>query len=175
MSSAARHKIRLGKINVLVIDDDKAISNLVRNVLKNLGFGNIILVHSGEEGLQVIQNNAIDLIITDWEMEPMSGVELTRKIRNLEAPKCFLPIIMLTGHSEKQEIEVARDCGITEYLIKPFTAKTLCSRIVMVIESPRSFILCRQYRGPSRRRRSQPPPDGTEKRKRKSQERLPEA
>jgi DNA-binding response OmpR family regulator len=166
-STAARNKIRLSKVSVLVVDDDKAISNLVKNVLKNLGFGNVIVVHSANEGLQILETNAIDLVITDWEMEPMSGVELTQAIRKFDSPKRFLPVIMLTGHGEKAEIERARDCGITEYLIKPFTAKTLCSRIMMVIESPRSFILSKGYKGPSRRRRSQEPPEGMDRRKRK--------
>lgn len=165
-SSAARNKIRLSKVSVLVVDDDKAISNLIKNVLKNLGFGNVFVVHNGHEGLKVLENNSIDLVITDWEMEPMSGVELTQHIRKLDSGKRFMPIIMLTGHSEKAEIEMARDCGITEYLIKPFTAKTLCSRIMMVVEAPRSFILSKEYKGPSRRRRSQTPPEG-ERRKRK--------
>lgn len=166
-SSAARNKIRLSKVSVLVVDDDKAISNLIKNVLKNLGFGNVVVVHNGDEGLQILEKHSVDLVITDWEMEPMSGVELTKKIRKMESGKRFLPIIMLTGHGEKSEIELARDCGITEYLIKPFTAKTLCSRIMMVVESPRSFILSKGYKGPSRRRRNQLPPDGVERRKRK--------
>lgn len=163
----AAQKYRLGKINVLVIDDDKAISNLVKNVLRNLGFDNVHLVHTGADGLEAIRQNPFDLIITDWEMEPMSGVMLTQKIRKLDAPKCFLPIIMLTGHSERQEIEAARDAGITEYLIKPFTAKTICSRIIMVIDGPRSFIVSKKYKGPSRRRRNIEPPGGMERRRAK--------
>ena len=164
-SSAARNKIRLNKVKVLVVDDDRAISNLVKNVLINLGFGTVIVVHNAPEGLQVLEKNAIDLVITDWEMEPMTGVEMTQRIRKFDSPKRFLPVIMLTGHSERSEIELARDCGITEYLIKPFTAKTLCSRIMMVIESPRSFILSKGYKGPSRRRRNQAPPSGQNRRK----------
>lgn len=164
---ARNNKFRLGKITVLVVDDDRAISNLVKNVLKNLGFGTIIVEHDANEGLRYIQNNNIDLLISDWEMEPMTGVELTQKIRKLEAPKCFLPIIMLTGHGEKAEIEQARDSGITEYLIKPFTAKTLCSRIMMVIDAPRSFILSGRYKGPSRRRRNADSPTGVDRRKKK--------
>ena len=165
--AAPSQKIRLSKINVLVVDDDKAISNLIVNVLRNLGFGNVQVAHSGEEGLRALRNNSFDLILTDWEMEPMSGIELTYKSRKMDAPKCFLPIVMLTGHSEKKEIEIARDSGITEYLIKPFTAKTLCSRIIMVIESPRSFIVSKNYKGPSRRRRDVPPPEGVDRRKKK--------
>lgn len=164
-SNAARNKLRLSKINVLVVDDDKAISNLVRNVLKNLGFGSIIVVHNGVEGLQALESNPIDLVIVDWEMAPMTGVEMTKKIRKLDSNKRFVPIIMLTGHGERHEIELARDCGITEYLIKPFSAKTLCSRLTTVADAPRSFIASRQYAGPSRRRRTLTPPGGQDRRK----------
>lgn len=168
-SAAAHNKIRLSKVSVLVVDDDKAIANLIKNVLKNLGFGNVVVVHNASDGLQVLHNTAIDLVITDWEMEPMSGVELTQAVRKFDAPKCFLPVIMLTGHGEKAEIEKARDSGITEYLIKPFTAKALCTRIMMVVDAPRSFILCKQYKGPSRRRRGDSAPDGKDRRKRGTQ------
>lgn len=163
--SPARARAKLNKISILVVDDDKAISNLVRNVLKNLGFGNIIMVHDPDEGMFAMQKNHIDLVITDWEMEPRSGVDFTKQIRELDPPKRFVPIIMLTGHGEKHEIELARDAGITEYLIKPFMAKSLCSRIMMVIDSPRSFIISRDYSGPSRRRRNMAPPNGFERRK----------
>src|SRR5690606_15423053 len=93
------------------------------------------------------------------------GVELTHKIRTMDSEKRFTPIIMLTGHGERFEIEKARDAGITEYLIKPFTAKTLCSRIIMVIDNTRSFVLAPEYKGPSRRRRSSDAPLGKERRK----------
>ncbi|MCH2546426.1 MAG: response regulator [Alphaproteobacteria bacterium] len=169
-SSATRNKIRLNKVNVLIVDDDRAISNLIKNVLGKLGFSNITVVHNAKDGLRILEERAIDLMITDWEMDPISGVELTQMIRRMDSPKRFMPIIMLTGHGEKSEIELARDCGITEYLIKPFTAKTLCSRIMMVVESPRSFILSPGYKGPSRRRRSSEPPEGLERRKKREED-----
>lgn len=165
--SSSRHKIRLSKVSILVVDDDKAIATLIKNVLKNLGFGNVIVAFDAEEGLEVMKHNFVDLIITDWEMEPVNGIEFTKQIRKMDDAKRFTPIIMLTGHGEKQEIELARDCGITEYLIKPFTAKSLCSRIATVVEAPRSFIVSQGYKGPNRRRRSTPH-DGPERRKRKT-------
>lgn len=166
-STTSRNKLRLGKVTILVVDDDKAIANLIRNVLKNLGFGGVLVAHSAEEGLKLVEKSPVDLIITDWEMEPMNGIDMTKKIRLMDSTRRFVPIIMLTGHGEKQEIEEARDCGITEYLIKPFTAKSLCSRISTVVEMPRSFVVGREYKGPSRRRRATDPASGTERRKRK--------
>lgn len=166
-ASDSRAKSRLSNVNILVIDDDRAIANLIKNVLKNLGFGGVHAVYDAEDGLEVVERNAIDLIITDWEMEPMNGIEFTQKVRALNSIKRFTPIIMLTGHGEKKEIEKARDCGITEYLIKPFTAKSLCSRISTVVELPRSFIVSQEYKGPSRRRKTGDAPEGAERRKRR--------
>lgn len=165
--SASRNKLRLSKVNILVIDDDKAIANLIRNVLKNLGFGGLFVAHDADEGLKVIEKSPVDLIITDWEMEPVNGIELTKRVRSMDSIKRFTPIIMLTGHGEKHEIETARDCGITEYLIKPFTAKSLCSRISTVVEMPRSFVVSKVYKGPSRRRRVEGF-NGEERRKRRN-------
>lgn len=163
-STTARSKLRLAKVSVLVVDDDKAISNLIKNVLQNLGFGTVVVVHNAIEALDILEKTPVDLVISDWEMPQMNGVEMTRRIRAMDSNTRFTPIIMLTGHGEKQEIEMARDCGITEYIIKPFTAKSLCSRLTMVIDSPRSFIFSKGYKGPSRRRRNLPPPEGQERR-----------
>lgn len=165
--ASVRNKLRLNKVSILVVDDDHAIANLVKNVLQNLGFGKIHVAHNADDALRFIERDTIDLIITDWEMDPVNGIELTQRVRQLESIKRFTPIIMLTGHGEKHEIETARDCGITEYLIKPFTAKTLCSRIAMVVEAPRSFVVSKEYKGPSRRRRELDVPGGVERRKRK--------
>lgn len=168
-SSEALDKIRLSKISILVVDDDKVISKLVQNVLKNLGFGTVLIAHSAPDGLHILENNPIDLVITDWEMEPMTGLEFTKTIRRLDSPKRYMPIIMLTGHSEQSQIDKARDCGVTEYLSKPFTAKSLCSQIMATIESPRSFVLSREYSGPSRRR-IEKKPEPTDRRRRRKED-----
>lgn len=162
-----RNKSRLSKVHVLVIDDDVVMASLVKELLKKLGFAIITVVHSAVEGIRYLRIHQVDLIITDWEMDDLSGIDLTRIVRDMEYPQSMIPIIMLTGHGEKKDIEVARDNGVTEYLIKPFTAKNLCNRIMTVIDKPRSFILCRNYKGPSRRRRMQDPLESTERRKRK--------
>lgn len=165
MANNSRQKIRLGKISVLVVDDDAAISKLLQDVLKHLGFGTVQTASNAKDGLDIIRRSHVDFLITDWEMEPISGVKFAQEVRRLDPPNRFLPIIMLTGHGEKHEIELARDAGITEFLIKPFSAKTLCHRITTIVENPRSFILAPSYRGPSRRRRSDAPPGGAERRK----------
>lgn len=146
---------RLAGIPVLIADADIPIASLVRDVLKSVGFTNVRIARDGREALDMLITQPVDLLITDWRMENMDGVSLMRYLRSdSSSPNRFLPIIMLTGKSEQRDVEEARDAGVTEYMVKPFTAKALFERIVQVIENPRSFILAKGYKGPDRRRRA---------------------
>jgi CheY-like chemotaxis protein len=157
---------RLSQIGVLIADDDRRISLIVRKVLESLGFNNIYVTRDGTQALQMIRSEKIDMIITDWQMSPMDGISLVKYLRTMDdSPNRFIPIIMLTGNADRNQVEFARDVGVTEFVVKPFSAKTLCDRIVMLIDNPRSFVMSKTFVGPDRRRRSAPPPDGAEKRK----------
>jgi PleD family two-component response regulator len=157
---------RLAQVKVLVVDDDHRIALIVRKVLESLGFANIHFARDGSQALKTLQAEKIDMIITDWQMTPMDGIGLVKYLRTADdSPNRFIPIIMLTGNAEREHVEVARDVGVTEFVVKPFSAKTLCDRIVLLIENPRSFIMSKRFIGPDRRRRDSAPPDGLEKRK----------
>jgi two-component system chemotaxis response regulator CheY len=156
----------LANVHILVVDDDTLMQKLIRDVLVALGFIKIFTVSNGNKALEIIAHEDIDLVICDWRMPGMSGVELVKKIRNLPVlKKSFISIIMLTGNAEMSDIKEARDTGITEYLIKPFRVKDLCARIIEIIEHPREFVISEQYKGPSRRRKQGKAPDGLERRK----------
>ncbi len=156
----------LAKVHVLIADDDRRIALIVRQVLESLGFKEIVVACDGSQALKFLQTNKIDMVITDWQMSPMDGINLVKFLRTSDvSPNRFMPIIMLTGNAEREHVEKARDIGVTEFVVKPFSAKTLCSRIALLIDNPRSFIFSKQFVGPDRRRRSILPPDGTEKRK----------
>lgn len=155
----------LANIKVLVADDDRRIAHIIRQVLESLGFKHIHIARDGEKALQILQNEPVDMIITDWQMAPMDGMSLVKYLRTAEdSPNRFMPIIMLTGNAEREHVEMARDIGVTEFVVKPFSAKTLCDRIVLLIDNPRSFIMSKKFVGPDRRRRQLLPPDGNEKR-----------
>jgi DNA-binding response OmpR family regulator len=88
-------------------------------------------------------------------MKPMDGLEFSRNVRtNVSSPNPFVPIIMITGHTEKHLVVAARDAGITEFLAKPITAQSLFSRIAEIVERPRAFVRCDSYFGPDRRRKT---------------------
>lgn len=155
----------LSNIHLLIVDDDRITRRLVHDLLKILGFSNVQIEPNGRAALDYIAFNPVDIIICDWKMAPMDGIEMTRAVRTqLSGGKRFTPIIMLTGKGEENDVKLARDSGITEYLLKPFTADTLFSRIKAVVDNPRGFVMSTAYTGPDRRRRSGMPPDGMKKR-----------
>ena len=148
----------LQKVSVLVIDSDQRIANIVKHVLQNLGFGTIRLEHTSQEGLDYMMQTQVDFLICDQEMERLdNGQTLVKFLRtNPESPNAYVPIIMMSAHTDAKHVAEARDQGITEFAAKPFTAKTLCDRVVSVIENPRSFILAPEFKGPNRRRKKLP-------------------
>lgn len=153
---------RLSKVHVLLVDDDTEILQLMRGLLSRLGFSHITTAVDGAEAVAILKNkrewarHEIDIVITDWNMGPVDGLELMRFIRTSpDSPNQYLPIIMLTGRSDRQDVEKARDAGFTEFLVKPFTAKALCERIILCVDQPREFIAIANYTGPSRRRRKE--------------------
>lgn len=157
---------RLRNVHILVAEDDRIMLKLVKDMLDIVGFSNILTAGDGKQALDILFNQEVDLLITDWKMQPMDGLELVHHIRNSsESPNRFLPVIMLTGRGERKDVEAARDNGVTEYLVKPFTAAALFERIKRTIDDPRNFVLSPLYRGPDRRRQKRRPPDGKMKRK----------
>ena len=95
------------------------------------------------------------MILTDLSMKPVDGIAFTREVRlSHDSPNPYVPIMMITGHTERQKVEAARDAGITEFLAKPVTAQGLFLRIAEIVERPRPFVRCAEYFGPDRRRRA---------------------
>jgi two-component system chemotaxis response regulator CheY len=160
-------RTRFANTRVLVADRDLRIADVVRKVLFNFGFRLVDMVDNGAAALEALDNNRYELLITEWNMSPTDGVALVKAIRRAKRAKRLrrdIPIIMLTGKAEKDDVQVARDSGITEFLVKPFNAKTLSDRIIKVIDYPRVFVEADVYAGPCRRRRKPAPPGGKERR-----------
>ncbi len=162
---ASAGRSRLGAINILLIDADRELSLVLKKVLRSLGFGTVHHAKDGSAALDILRKNPVDLVITDWDMQPMSGIQFINHVRNdLGSPNQTIPIIMLTGRAKRANVETARDTGITEFLVKPFTAKTLRDRIVLVIDHPRDFVVTPNYKGPDRRRKAVPVDDTRDRR-----------
>ncbi len=144
----------LDKAKILVVDDMTPMLALTRSILETCGFKHVFTATSGEEAFELVCKHDPDLILTDWVMEPIDGLEFAKNVRhNPLSPNPYVPILMMTGYGSKPRVESSRDAGITEFLIKPFTSKDLCARIVQIIEKPRQFVETQQFFGPDRRRR----------------------
>lgn len=144
----------LRNLSVLVVDDNRLMRNLVRSVLFAFGVDNIEEASDGATALEALQKFPADIVITDWQMGPVDGLDLTRIIRTAEdSPNPYLPIIMLTGHTEAKRVQEARDAGVTEFLAKPISSKMVYHRLVQLIEKPRIFVKARRFTGPDRRRK----------------------
>ena len=141
------------RLSVLIVEDTPPLKKLLTSVLVTLGVGTIHTANNGAEAFALFCKVNPDIVITDWLMEPVSGLDLVDQIRNSDAsPNKMTPIIIMTGYSARPRIESARDTGVTEFLVKPFSASDLARRISHVIKKPRDFIEAEGFFGPDRRR-----------------------
>ena len=140
---------------VLLVEDNTPMLNLLRGVLQSFGIGTIITSTDGFDAFEKFCHINPDLVITDWMMSPCDGIELGQKIRNdPRSPNRYVPIILMTGFSEKQRVFNSRDAGITEFLVKPFNSRDLYKRMFQIIEKPRIFVESQSFFGPDRRRQN---------------------
>jgi two-component system chemotaxis response regulator CheY len=144
-------------LTVLVVEDNMPMAELIQSLLTAFGVGKVVMAKNGKEGFDLCVSQSPDIILTDWMMREMDGVTLTRSIRTSHRCKNpFVPIIMMTGFSEKHRVITARDAGVTEFLVKPFSARDLYRRLEEIIERPRQFVRSDDFFGPDRRRRKDP-------------------
>ena len=156
---------RFDRLRVLVVDDNAHMRKLVVTILQAFGVTQIVEADSADRAWQSLRDSNPDVIVLDWVMEGMSGLELIRMIRtNPQAPNPFVPVIMLTGHTSLDHVRQARDAGVNEFIAKPVSVKTMMSRLVSVIEHPRPYVRTGVFFGPCRRRRNTQDHKGPERR-----------
>jgi two-component system, chemotaxis family, chemotaxis protein CheY len=159
-------RVDFNKLRFLVIDDNVHMRRIVRTLLHGFGARDVYEAEDGAAGLEAFTSYGPDIVVTDWAMPIFDGLELTQMIRQPGAnANPYVPIIMLTGHSEKKRVTAARDAGITEFMAKPISAKSLYQRILNVVANPRPFIKTKTYFGPDRRRTVNSSYTGPERRK----------
>lgn len=158
---------KLNNVAVLVVDSNHNHMQLIKEVLRPLGVTRIAECSNAKDALTYLENNVVDIIFTEWHMDgEMDGMGLVDWIRKNPASKnVFVPIVMVTAQSEEWKVMKARDVGITEFLVKPFSAKTMARRITVVVENPRQFVRTDDFFGPDRRRHRVSTYTGEERRK----------
>jgi len=119
-------------MSILVVDDYKTMLRIVRNLLKQLGFDNVDEATDGAQALEKLRTKNYGLVISDWNMEPMTGYELLKEVRSDSQLK-ELPFIMVTAESKTDNVIAAKKAGVNNYIVKPFNAATLKSKLTAVI------------------------------------------
>ncbi len=155
----------LSRMNFLIVDDNKHMRKLVEGILRSLGVKTCVEAADGAGAFRELRHYPTDVIICDWNMSPLDGLDFTRMVRTgRDSPNPFVPIIMLTGHTEMNRVVEARDAGVNEFLAKPISAHALYTKISSIIEFPRQFIRSKDFFGPDRRRHENPSYSGPERR-----------
>jgi two-component system chemotaxis response regulator CheY len=143
----------LRHVSIMIVDDQEFNAKILRQMLRVLGASDIRVFNNGEDAWEDFKERPVDMVITDWKMQPMSGLKLTNLIRNSpDSPNVFVPMILVTAFREREHVFKARDAGVTEYVVKPVSPRGLFSRIEAVIERPRRFVRVGDFFGPDRRR-----------------------
>ena len=119
-------------MNVLIVDDYKTMLRILRNLLSQLNFINIIDATDGTMALEKLRETNIGLVISDWNMEPMTGIQLLRVVRSDDALK-HIPFVMITAESKSENVIAAKEAGVSNYIVKPFNAETLKNKLVSVL------------------------------------------
>jgi CheY-like chemotaxis protein len=138
---------------ILLVDDEQYMRKVVRTMLLGIGVRHISEAHDGPSGLEMIRNEAPDVVILDWEMPGLNGASFMRMVRSPETfPFPDVPVIMLTGHGEKARVVEAVCLGVNEFLLKPVSTKSLRDRLASVLCSPRPVVSSGPYYGPAPRK-----------------------
>jgi two-component system, chemotaxis family, chemotaxis protein CheY len=119
-------------IKVLVVDDYALTRDMVKSILRQLGFQNIVGVEDGVLALQVIREEKVGLVICDWNMPRLSGLAVLREVRSRERDK-DLPFLMLTAEAYRENVVEAMKAGVSDYVVKPFTSSALADKIAHVL------------------------------------------
>ena len=119
-------------LDVLIVDDYKTMLRIIRNLLKQIGFENVDEAADGTEALAKLRAKRYGLVISDWNMSPMTGLELLQAVR-ADAKLATLPFIMITAESKTENVVAAKQAGVSNYIVKPFNAETLQGKIEKVL------------------------------------------
>ena len=120
------------KMPVLIVDDYRTMLRIVRNLLNKIGFSDIDEATDGKEALEKLRKRTYGLVISDWNMQPMTGYELLKEVRG-DASLSSLPFVMVTAESKAENVIAARQAGVNNYIIKPFSAEVLKAKLKTVL------------------------------------------
>lgn len=161
--------MKLEKVNALIIDNNKEITDLFKKIMTRLGFGHVAIANNAYDGTKAFLANPIHIIILDWHLktnspipagaDTLNGNDLVGRIRKSpKSPNPFVPVIMFTDPLNMNQFISARDMGVNEIIMKPLSVQELCDRMVYLINHPRPYVTADNFKGPCRRRKTAPHP-----------------
>jgi two-component system chemotaxis response regulator CheY len=154
VAEPAAHEIarRLMALRVLIVDDEHTMRKVTRSLLQAIGIKTVQEASDGASGLEAICTFGPDIVILDWEMPSPNGPDFVRAVRSPETfARPDVPIIMLTGHGERERVVEAVNLGVNDFLLKPVSTKALLSRLVSLVSKPRRMVKKGDYYGPEPR------------------------
>ena len=130
-------EFNLSSLQILIVEDSMSMRLLIKQILRGLGITQVREAPEGAAALEMLKNFTADIIITDLKMSPIDGIEFVQMLRTAkDSPNPFCPVIMLTGHTEYENVVEARNVGVNELLAKPISADRLLSRIKRILKNP---------------------------------------
>lgn len=151
---------KLVALKVLIVDDEPTMRKVTRSLLQAIGVRTIHEANDGNSGLEAIRTLLPDVVIVDWEMPRPNGPEFVRTVRSPDTfPLPHVPIIMLTGHSERSRVVAAVNLGVNDFLVNPVSTKALLGRLISLIANPRRMVRIGDYYGPEPRQLSSLKPE----------------
>ena len=122
-------------MRILTVEDSATMRRIIRNTLKRVGYDDVVEAENGQMALSKLATEAIDFVITDWSMPEMNGLDFILEVRRNESTK-HLPVLMITTVAEREDILTALKAGVNNYIVKPFDADTLKTKIDQVLAKP---------------------------------------
>ena len=145
------------RVRVLILEDNNHMSTILRKVLQGFGIRQIYETRDAADAFEAMRNHNPDLALVDYMLGDVDGLEFTQLVRTAsDSPNKYLPIVMVSGHTDRSGVMEAIAAGVNEYLAKPVKPIDVYNRLVALIERPRRFVKAPTYFGPDRRRRQDP-------------------
>ena len=143
----------LSDLHVLMVDDSRQMRFLIRCLLRASGIFQMSEAETAAEALEIMRTTTVDLVVLDWKMEPIDGLALARMLRwSEQSPNPYVPILMLTAHTEASRVAAARDAGVSGFVKKPISARLLFERVSFALTDSRMFVRSTDFFGPDRRK-----------------------
>jgi len=127
-------------LKVLVVDDFPTMRRIIKNLLKQIGFENIDEAEDGVQALGKLRGGSYGLVVSDWNMPNMEGIDLLRNVRQEPEPLKDVPFLMVTAEAEKEKVIEAIKAGVDNYIVKPFTAETLKEKLEKIAAKKKSLL-----------------------------------